>query len=148
MKMIAVKLVVGILLLVWGCGQKPHEHEGHDHTTADTMEITANRALYDEVMKVHDEVMPKMDDIYKLKTKLREKADAASAEKKIEIEATIAALDSASDGMMNWMHTFKPIPDSLGVEKSREYLETEMEKVKKVREDMLQALEKGEAANR
>jgi hypothetical protein len=43
--------------------------------------------------------------------------------------------------MMIWMRQFNPIPDSLGEEKAREYLEDEMTKVKKVREDILQALE-------
>jgi hypothetical protein len=44
--------------------------------------------------------------------------------------------------MMVWMRKFNPLPDSLGEEKAREYLENEMEKIKKVREDVLAAIEK------
>ena len=44
-----------IILLLWGCGQESKD----------------NQALYDEVMKVHDEVMPKMNDIYKLREQLK-----------------------------------------------------------------------------
>jgi hypothetical protein len=39
------------------------------------------------------------------------------------------------------MHEFKPLPDSLGEEKARAYLEGEMERVKKVKANILEALE-------
>ena len=68
-------------------------------------------------------------------------------EKKKEIEGTISKLDSASEGMMVWMRNFNPLPDSLGEEQAREYLENEMEKVKKVKEDILEALEKAQSEN-
>jgi hypothetical protein len=103
-----------------------------------------NQELYDEVMKVHDEVMPKMNDVHSAKMALKEKletiSDSTSAEKS-EIEGKIARLDSASEGMMVWMRQFNPMPDSVGEDKAREYLEAEMIKVKKVRDDILQALE-------
>ena len=63
MKTILPVLSLFILALVWGCGQKTQD----------------NQALYDEVMKVHDEVMPKMDDIYKLKQELKKQmADSST----------------------------------------------------------------------
>jgi hypothetical protein len=44
--------------------------------------------------------------------------------------------------MMVWMNEFNPMPDSVaGEEKAREYLENEMEKIKKVKENILQALQ-------
>ena len=131
-----------LLVMIWSCGQKSnddhHDHEGHE------MEEGGNQALYDEVMKVHDEVMPKMDDIYKLKGQLKERIDntpGLAADKKKEIESIIVRLDSASEGMMVWMRKFNPLPDSLGEEQAKEYLEGEMEKIKKVREDVRKALE-------
>ena len=111
-------------------------------------EEEGNQALYDEVMKIHDEVMPKMNDLYKMKEELKNQianTPGMVEEKKKEIEATIAKLDSASESMMVWMRNFNPLPDSLGEEQAREYLENEMEKVKKVKEDILEALEKGGA---
>lgn len=138
-------LLVIVFVLAWGCGQKPQNHSAHDHITSDTTETEGNQALYDEVMKVHDEVMPKMNDIYKLKEELKNKISSTPemvAEKKKEIEETISKLDSASEGMMIWMRNFNPLPDSLGEEQAREYLENEMQKVKKVKEDILDALEK------
>jgi hypothetical protein len=104
----------------------------------------SNQELYDEVMEIHDEVMPKMDDLYKAKTaltkRLKENPDLNESDKK-EIHAKIAQIDSASEGMMVWMRQFDPLPDSLGEDKAKAYLQSELVKVKKVREDILQALE-------
>jgi regulator of replication initiation timing len=131
MKTILPLLSLFILNLVLSCGQKTQ----------------GNQALYDEVMKVHDEVMPKMDDIYKLKQELKKQIADSSAlpmEKKKTIEATILRLDSASENMMVWMRNFNPLPDSLGEEKARAYLEEQQEKIEKVKEDMLEAINAAE----
>jgi hypothetical protein len=131
--------------LAISCGQK----SGHDdHEAGHDMTEGGNQALYDEVMKVHDEVMPKMDDIFKLKEKMKDKianTPDMPAEKKQEIESVISRLDSASEGMMVWMRHFNPLPDSTGEEQAKEYLENEMEKIKKVREDVRKALDDGQA---
>src|SRR5688572_1006614 len=123
MKNIFLFPLLTILFALSGCGQKSNDH-GHEHHKQD--EKSPNQSLYDEVMKVHDEVMPKMDDIYKLKEKLKKQLTDAPTmveEKKKDVEKTILQLDSASEGMMVWMRNFNPIPDSLGEEKARKYLE-------------------------
>ena len=145
MKTVHYFLTFLIVLVLASCGQKSHDHEHGDHDHNHDTETSPNQALYDEVMKIHDEVMPKMNDIHKLKEELKKKiADTPGMveEEKKKIEAVIAKLDSASNGMMVWMRQFNPLPDSLGEEKAREYLEDEMEKVKKVKEDILEAMEK------
>lgn len=136
-------LLLVALSLLWSCGQKSGE-DGHDHDANHDAEGGGNQALYDEVMKVHDEVMPKMDDIYKLKEQLKDKianTPDMAADKKQEIEGIILRLDSASEGMMVWMRNFNPLPDSTGEQEARDYLESEMEKIKKVGEDVRKALE-------
>lgn len=137
--------------MLWGCGQKSHDHEGHDHAGDPVVEEGGNQALDQEIMKIHNEVMPKMDEIYQLKEQLKNKlatTQGLAEEKKKELENTIAKLDSANEAMMGWMHTYSPIPDSVGgEEKAREYLENEMEKIKKVKEDMLEAIEKAKAGS-
>jgi hypothetical protein len=139
-------LLLACLALLWSCGQKSNS-EGHDHDGGHDAEKGGNQALYDEVMKVHDEVMPKMNDIYKLKEQLKDKIANTPdmvAEKKQQIESAISRLDSASEGMMVWMRNFNPIPDSVGAQEARDYLESEMEKIKKVSEDVRKALEEAE----
>jgi len=141
MKYIIYLSIISILTFSTNCGNKS-EHNGHDHGNAATTGNTTD-ALYDEVMKVHDEVMPKMNDIYKLKEELKKQiADSPNMieEKRKEIEAKIANLEEAGEGMMRWMHEFNPPADSLGEENMREYLEDEMEKVKKVKESINGAL--------
>jgi len=150
MKYPIVNLLVTVLCFSFaGCGQKSHEHDMENH---EAMEGAGdkNKPLYDEVMNIHNEVMPKLDDIYKLKESLKNKianTPTLANEKKQEIESTIVKLDSASEGMMNWMHKFNPLPDSADESAAREYLEKEKVKMEKVKQDILQALEKGNALN-
>ena len=142
-----------LIVTLASCGQKSHDHEGHDHEHGHDHShdeaFGANQDVYKEVLKVHDEVMPKMGELHKLKRELKKKIEETpnlAEEKKKEIEATIAKLDSASEGMMTWMHEFKPEADSTASEeKVREYLEREMERVKKVKEDILEAIEKAKS---
>lgn len=103
-----------------------------------------NRALYDRVMDLHDEVMPKMEDIYEIKGQLKERIANAPdmvQERKEKIESLILKLDAASKSMMDWMHDFDPLPDTADQEQARAYLEDQMEKIKKVKEEILLAIE-------
>jgi hypothetical protein len=147
MKTSWLKYLLLVLVVVAGCTGKPDEQADHEHdaTAKDVVETSGNQALYNEVMKIHDEVMPKMDDIHKAKQELKEKITNnpnMSQAERIKVDAMIAKLDSAGEGMMVWMRQFKPQADSVeGEEKAREYLENEIERVKKVRENMLRALD-------
>jgi hypothetical protein len=127
MKKQSLKSLLLLTALLIGCQQK------------------GNQELYDEVMKVHDEVMPKMNDIHKAKQQLKNEIantpDITEA-RKTELETIIVKLDSANEGMMIWMREFNPPPDSKGVEQARDYLKKEKEKVEKVKKDITEALEK------
>lgn len=148
MKSVSVKiLLLSSILAFWSCGNKSSEHEhGHDHDGHD-VEVSGNQELYNKVMEIHDEVMPKMDDIRRYKSKLKDSVEntkTLTPEQRAQLNALYAKLDSAGDGMMVWMREFRPLPDSLGEEKAREYLENEMERVKRVRSSILAALEQAE----
>lgn len=102
---------------------------------------TAHQALYNQTMDIHDEVMPQMDRLYKLKKSLTDsiaKTPKLSAEAKAAIENRINLLDSANDAMMTWMHQFNP-PDSVASPVYREYMEKELEKVKQLKTLILNA---------
>ena len=62
------------------------------------------KLMINEVMAVHDEVMPKMDDIMSLKSKLdsaiKVSPDSAKAKK------LYSALDVADNQMMDWMEGY------------------------------------------
>lgn len=141
-------LFIIISLLPFACREKSNEKDqGHDAIAPDEVEESANQALYNEVMKVHDDAMLKLNDIQRKRKSLKDliaSKPAPAKEKRKLIEERLARLDSAEEGMMRWMRKFNPLPDSTGEEKAREYLETEMENVKKVRENILQALKETE----
>ena len=131
------------LILATACS-KNSTHEGHDQQDANT-DSSPNQALYDQVMSIHDEVMPKSQDCYKLKKELEEKIAATPnliAEKKKELEMAINQLDSADRSMMDWMHKFNPLPDSADQETARAYLESEIEKINKVKSLVNESIDK------
>lgn len=140
--------ILMIIVIAWSCKEKPHNDDhAHSNVSQEDVEVSENQKLYEEVMNVHNEVMPKMDDIHRKKEELKNKianTPDMSPEKKMAIDATVAKLDSAGESMMAWMRQFNPVPDSAGEEKARMYLEGEMVKVKKVRENILQALKEAE----
>jgi hypothetical protein len=107
------------------------------------------KPLYDQVMDIHDEVMPKMNDLYKIKKQLQDSITNTPnmpGETKEEFQTTILLLDSASTSMMVWMREFNP-PDQKDKEAFKKYMESELVRVKKMREDVMKALEKGKAQN-
>lgn len=100
-------------------------------------------------MDTHDEVMPRMGEIERLKREIRNKIAQTPdmvVERKAKLEQIISNLDSASFAMMDWMHKFNPLPDSARSEDSKAYLESEMESIKKVKEQMLESIAKAKEA--
>ncbi|HEY0742208.1 MAG TPA: hypothetical protein VGD40_12130 [Chryseosolibacter sp.] len=149
MKRIAIICSIASVLAMSSCNNKAedHSHDGHNAHAQDATETSPNEKLYNEVMKIHDEVMPKMNDIHKLKVAIREKIEKnpnLPKTERVKLDAMYAKLDSANEGMMVWMREFRPLPDSVGEEKAKAYLENEMKRVQKVRENMLNALEQAQ----
>jgi hypothetical protein len=145
MKRLIILSVLAFSMIFSGCQKSSdNNHEGHDAHAQDKTETSGNEKLYNEVMKVHDEVMPKMNDIHKLKMSIRERIEKnpnLPKAERLKLDAMYAKLDSANEGMMVWMREFRPLPDSVGEEKAKAYLENEMERVNKVRDRMLKAIE-------
>lgn len=135
-------LIIIALFAMAACGKSGEHDHSHDDGAS---EEGPNQALYDQVMDVHDEVMPKMDEIMKLKRELQDKIANSPdmvLERKEQLEKVISNLDSASASMMNWMHEFNPLPDSVDQERAREYLESEMERIRKVKVLTLESIDK------
>ncbi|MBP9925996.1 MAG: hypothetical protein KBF45_08370 [Cyclobacteriaceae bacterium] len=130
------------LLLLTACTKGTDHDQANQDVVSDD---SPNQALYDQVMDIHNEVMPKMDEIMKLKRNLQDQIANSPdlvLERKEQLERVISNLDSANNAMMTWMHEFNPPPDSVDQEKAREYLESEMERIRKVKTTMLESIEK------
>jgi len=107
---------------------------------------------WESIMAVHDEVMPKMSSINQISRKLRAYAEQhpdMPAERREEIESTVQQLSEAEEGMMKWMSQAPSQYKKLREEKSEEalmqFLEEQEAVIKKVRANMLQAIDDGKA---
>ncbi|WP_044173147.1 hypothetical protein [Flectobacillus major] len=90
------------------------------------------KKLIEEVIAVHDEVMPKMDVIMSLKGQL----DSVSKVSKDSIKAKelFVQLDSADIKMSNWMAEYNPESvKGKGIEEALKYLEGEKKKINEVK---------------
>jgi hypothetical protein len=99
-------------------------------------------------MTIHDEVMPRMQDIMKLKSEVKYIMDSLLVvgqdeleSKIIELKALHNQLEEADQRMMNWMHEFHPVADSISIEAAEIYLKKEKAKIAEVKTIMLKAIE-------
>lgn len=137
-----MKVYAAILIaatLSWSCTQKnqenEHHHDGHNpQATAQSKGPVAD--LEQQIMAVHDSVMPRMSDLLRLKKEVAAKVDKAreGAVKK-EGTAIRSRLEQADEAMMEWMHQYNG--DTLGKldqAKAVEYLKDQQVKVNEVRD--------------
>lgn len=96
--------------------------------------------LFKDVIRVHDEVMPKMGTMGKLQNQLREAWE--TAEDSTLYTKSHVDLQNAKDGMMDWMHDFEdPRKKDDWDDAARiEYLKGEMEKITEVKEMTWEAI--------
>ena len=66
------QLLFMALVMLSACG-KPGDHTGHDDNDTAIVDEGPNQALYHQVNELHEDVMFKMEDLYKLKGELEEK---------------------------------------------------------------------------
>ena len=119
-------ILAGVFLIMVGC--KP------------TYDQPQNKSLYDEVMVIHDEVMPRMTDIHRLKKSIKQKHkdDLQNYPEAIDL---LARLEEADNAMMNWMADFKPPKDESAAEA---YLNAEKSKISEVSRLMKATIQEAE----
>jgi len=92
--------------------------------------------LQAETIEIHDEVMPKMDDIMRLKKSLKSEQDSVSSEKHEKIQALIVSLEKADEAMMNWMRNYDPKMENMSEAEKLEYLKNQKAAISKVSQQM------------
>lgn len=111
----------------------------------------SNQNLEEEILRVHDEVMPKMSDINRLSNQLREiKKNAGQTPdgQPITIEGldeTLKELRTAEQGMSDWMKNYGDTKANLKDENLKDFYEKELKKIRIVRDNMLSSIEKANA---
>lgn len=106
------------------------------------------KILKDEVMAVHDEVMPKMGELRRTRKSLMLQADSLlqiDSLRSAELSTLAAEIESANEGMMQWMRAFEP--DFEGTdEEIKTYFEAQKESIQQVKEAMENSLLNGKKA--
>jgi hypothetical protein len=74
--------------------------------------------IYQEAIAVHDEVMPRMDEIMRLKSLLKERIDALqqkgeemNTDSLQHMQEIVQKLEEADEAMMQWMRNVKQVPE-------------------------------------
>jgi len=137
---------VGILLSItailgFGCSNKSGQQEQEGQVTNDKLE----QKIYDEVMEIHNEMMPKMKDLFDIRKDLEAKAD--SLEKLgvavEEFRKKIADIEGGEEAMMDWMRNFTALPNTTPHDSIMDYMNDQKEKIYRVKDVMTKALEEG-----
>ena len=104
------------------------------------------KALKDEVFEIHDDVMPKMGDLRRVRKSLALQADSImeSDGERAELLLSVSKeIEMANESMMNWMRNFDPNFEG-DYQQELDYLNEKKESMIKVRDAMLQSMEKGQ----
>jgi hypothetical protein len=103
------------------------------------------QTLKDEVIGIHDEVMPKMGELRRTRKDLLLQADSLmeSDPDRAAMLTTVAdEIADANESMMEWMRAFEPEFEGTD-EEIRQYLEDQKIAIQEVKENMNGALAKG-----
>jgi hypothetical protein len=117
-------------LFLWSC--KPSGNSSEGNPQVDT------KALEDQLMAIHDEVMPRLTDIQHLTGELRKIKSTVreSQEGKMifpeGLEQNLESLKLAEQGMWDWMKGYHDSRDSIPAEQLKPFLDKQMELIKSV----------------
>lgn len=108
-----------------------------------------SEALVNEVLNVHDEVMPKIGEVMSLKKKVLDKvSDSGNPD---ELRDIALSLEQAQQGMMTWMNDWSKnsepfVKNQKSHEEKMDYLNSEMERVTKVKDDINSSIKRAKEA--
>jgi len=100
--------------------------------------------MTDEVIAIHDEMMPLMDDLYRTRMNLQKAAEADSTSQEMMTKA-IGQLAEAEDAMMVWMRNFNPTFRGNTHEETMAYLQDQKRTMQAVAKQMKKALKEGKS---
>lgn len=128
MKIIFKLSLVFVALLMMSCSSKEKEIE----------------KLQSETIAIHDEVMPKMDEIMKLKKSLKLEQDSVSEEESTAIQELIISLEASDKAMMNWMRNYDPRMEGMSDDEKIAYLKKQKMSIQAVSEQMKSSISEAE----
>jgi hypothetical protein len=143
-KHILITLLMATAVLACNTGSSNQQ----ENTKQDTEKL--QQEAWAAMMKVHDEVMPKMADINRISRSLKpflEEGKLADKTLLEKVNLAIKKLNTADEAMMDWMGEISTL-EELNGEKNHEeimaYLKEETTKIAQVKEDMLSSISFGQ----
>jgi hypothetical protein len=130
-------------------GETPGTEKEDSKFTAE--QLTAQQQTWDKVMVIHDEVMPKMGTMHQLTKSLKnqwESNKSLDAVTKDDISIAIQELESADEGMWDWMHDLKQLKllqESESHDDIIQYLKDQEQSIILVREEMNNSMAKADS---
>lgn len=109
-------------------------------TSCGNKEVNKMTILHDQVMEIHDEIMPQMSTINKLKKQIRSLNEDNKTTERLN---AIADLTAADDAMMDWMAAYKKPKEN--TPESISYLNNQMKKIAEVKTQMTNAINNAKA---
>lgn len=143
-----VVLTVAAFLMVTSCKNQ----EPANNVPASTL-VTSEDSLYQSVLALHDEAMPKMGALIGLQKKAQIQIDSL---KKLgntnllsliqQLEQVKLKLANAEKGMNDWMAQFEPDPTMPTSEERAAYFASQKAKAKAMRDEIMAALDSAAAS--
>ena len=105
--------------------------------TANEQECTSDECLkqqaYDNVIAIHDEVMPKMSYVSELKGQIEQRMNVTTDSLVIATwQELMVNLDVADDAMWVWMRQFNSDLEEVAIDEALAYLKVEQQKIDEV----------------
>lgn len=144
-----MKVVLHALVLLSFVACENAGTQTNQPSTESTAQSQLEAQTWDEVIGIHDEVMPEMSTISRIKRRVSaylEEQTSSQPSSKTELLDLLTQLQQAEDGMWDWMYNFQqlePLQDSLDHQGILNYLEYERERIEKVKAEMVQSIKDG-----
>lgn len=143
-------LFIAITLVACQNDKKDKGGHGNNNRYGDKQKQEEQQiAKWDEMMAIHDEVMPKMADMNRTVRALRpflEEGALPDKNLKEQVNRAINQIEAADEAMMDWMGEVETLED-LRTDKDHEaimvYIRDQTEAISKVKADMLSSLANG-----
>jgi hypothetical protein len=144
MKFLNLFILVSVAIILGACNNTGTTEKVSDEPST---KMVTQQELWDQVMVVHDEVMPYMGKLNKIQKTLKENREALEDEElKTQVGKAIRDLEKADEGMWDWMHNLKQL-SALRKDKTHDeimtYLSGQLDAITKVKDDMLDSMENG-----
>jgi hypothetical protein len=138
-----------LLNVLMSCGgESDHKHPHDASASKDEQPKSATDSLYQSVIALHDEAMPKMGELMGYEKAALQKIDSLSKLKGAEAQiwkgryqALHNQLQKAQAGMNTWMDQFEPDPQNLSPDSLIQYWNKQKTAAQAMRNDIFKALD-------